>query len=208
MDGGREGAAEPGVTNGAYRKPSLAERVTVETDGGRPLWVFAYGSLMWDPGFAYEHCTPAVLKGYRRAFCVLSMSHRGTAERPGLVLGLAPGGTCRGVVYRVARDHEPEVQAYLFERERRRYDVYRERLLRVRHTRGAVLAQTYTADPDSSGYAGELPEDEIARRIVAAHGERGPNFIYLERTLGQLKTLGIREPSLERIYDLACALRG
>ena len=116
----------------------------------------------------------------------------------GLLSGLA----------RVAPEHESEVQAYLFERERRRYDVYRERLLRVRHTRGAVLAQTYTADPESPGYAGELPEDEIARRIVAAHGERGPNFVYLERTLGQLNSLGIREPSLERIYDLACALRG
>jgi cation transport protein ChaC len=196
------------VTNGAYRKPSLAERVTVETTGDRPLWVFAYGSLMWDPGFAYVHCTPAVLKGYRRAFCVLSMSHRGTEERPGLVLGLAPGGTCRGVVYRVAPEHESEVQAYLFERERRRYDVYRERLLRVRHTRGAVLAQTYTADPDSPGFAGDLAEDDIARRIVAAHGERGPNFDYLERTIGQLKTLAIREPALERIYELACALRG
>lgn len=196
------------MTSGASRKPGIAARVTVETDGGRPLWVFAYGSLMWDPGFAYVHCTPAVLKGYRRAFCVLSMSHRGTAERPGLVLGLAPGGTCRGVVYRVAAEHEAEVQAYLFERERRRYDVYRERLLRVRHTRGAVLAQTYTADPESPGFAGELAEAEIARRIVAAHGERGPNFDYLERTIGQLKSLGIREPGVERIYEIACALRG
>lgn len=185
-----------------------AAAITVETDGGRPFWVFAYGSLMWDPGFAYVHCAPAVLKGYRRAFCVLSMAHRGTAARPGLVLGLAPGGTCRGVVYRVAPEHEPEVQAYLFERERRRYDVYRESLLRVRHTRGAVLAQTYTADPSAAGYAGDLAEDEIARRIVAAHGERGPNFDYLERTLGQLKALNIREPAIERIYALACALRG
>ena len=99
------------MTKGAYRKPGIAARVTVETDGGRPLWVFAYGSLMWDPGFAYVHCAPAVLKGYRRAFCVLSMSHRGTPERPGLVLGLAPGGTCRGVVYRVAPEQEAEVKA-------------------------------------------------------------------------------------------------
>ena len=84
-----------------------------------PLWVFAYGSLMWDPGFAFDHCAPAVLKGYRRAFCVLSKSHRGTPERPGLVLGLAPGGTCRGMVYRVTPERKAEVQAYLFERERR-----------------------------------------------------------------------------------------
>ena len=172
-----------------------------------PLWVFAYGSLMWDPGFDFDHCAPAMLKGYRRAFCVLSKSHRGTPERPGLVLGLAPGGTCRGIVYRVTPGREVEVQAYLFERERRRYEVYRESMLRVRHARGAVLAQTYVADPAASDFVGDLSEEEIARRIMAAHGERGPNFVYLERTVGQLKELGIREPGLERIYALALALR-
>ena len=172
-----------------------------------PLWVFAYGSLMWDPGFAFDHCAPAVLKGYRRAFCVLSKAHRGTPERPGLVLGLAPGGTCRGIVYRVVAWHEAAVQAYLFERERRRYDTYLERLLPVRHAGGAVLAQTYIADPGARDYAGDLPEDEVARRILAAHGERGPNFVYLERTIGQLKTLKIREPSLERVYAIALTLR-
>ena len=173
----------------------------------RDLWIFAYGSLMWDPGFIYVHCALAVLKGFRRAFCVRSMSHRGTAERPGLVLGLAPGGTCRGMAYRVAPEHEAEVQAYLFERERRRYDVYRERFVRVRHTGGAVWAQTYIADPAAPGYAGDLGEDEIARRILAAHGERGPNFDYLERTVRQLQELKIREPGLDRIYEMAIALR-
>ena len=173
-----------------------------------PLWVFAYGSLMWDPGFAFDHCAPAVLKGYRRAFCVLSKSHRGTPERPGLVLGLAPGGTCRGIVYRVSEGREGEVQAYLFERERRRYDTYREAMLQVRHKGGAVVAQTYIADPEAPDFVADLAEEEIARRIHAAHGERGPNFVYLERTIGQLETLGIREPGLERIYALALTLRG
>ena len=172
-----------------------------------PLWVFAYGSLMWDPGFAFDHCAPAVLKGYRRAFCVLSKSHRGTPERPGLVLGLAPGGACRGIVYRATSGREEEVQAYLFERERRRYEVYHERLLRVRHKAGAVLAQTYVADPAAPDFVGDLAEVEIARRIAAAHGERGPNFVYLERTIGQLRTLGIREPALERVYEIALALQ-
>jgi glutathione-specific gamma-glutamylcyclotransferase len=174
---------------------------------GGPLWVFAYGSLMWDPGFDFDHSAPAVLKGYRRAFCVLSKSHRGTPERPGLVLGLAPGGTCRGMVYRVTPERRAEVQAYLFERERRRYEVYRESMLRVRHAKGAVVAQTYVADPAAADFVGDLSEEQIARRIMAAHGERGPNFVYLERTVGQLKTLGIREPSLERIYRIALSLR-
>jgi cation transport protein ChaC len=149
-----------------------------------------------------------VLKGFHRAFCVLSMLHRGTPERPGLVLGLAPGGTCRGLVYRIAPGHEADVQAYLFERERRRYDVYRERVVRVRHMGGAVPAQTYIVDPKAPGYAGDLAEEEIARRILAASGERGPNFDYLERTVRQLAALKIREPSLDRVYAAALALRG
>ena len=177
-------------------------------DDAGPLWVFAYGSLMWDPGFAYDSCAPAVLKGYRRAFCVLSKAHRGTPERPGLVLGLAPGGTCRGMVYRVSEGREAEAQAYLFERERRRYEVYREVVLSVRHQGGTVAAQTYVADTEARDFVAGLDEIEIAHRILAAHGERGPNFVYLERTISQLRALGIREPGLERIYQLALALRG
>lgn len=111
------------------------------------------------------------------------------------------------MVYRVTPGHEAEVQAYLFERERRRYEVYREIMLRVRHKQGAVLAQTYIADPAAPDFVGDLSEDEIARRILAAEGERGPNFVYLERTIGQLNTLGIREPGLERVYAIALALR-
>ncbi len=171
------------------------------------LWVFAYGSLMWEPGFAFEHCAPAALRGHHRAFCVLSMSHRGTPERPGLVLGLAPGGTCRGVAYRVPVARVAEVQAYLFEREMRRYEVYREIMLPVRLAQARIAAQTYVVDPNATGFAGVLPEDEIARRILAAAGERGANFDYLERTVLQLRALSIREPALDRIYALTLAAR-
>jgi cation transport protein ChaC len=172
------------------------------------LWVFAYGSLMWDPGFDHEHCAPAILGGYRRAFCVLSMSHRGTPARPGLVLGLAPGGRCRGVVYRVAKGREDAARAYLFERELRRYEVYRERLLPVRLSGRRLAAQTYIADPASAGYAGDLDAAEAASRILGASGDRGPNFDYLERTVRQLRALDIREPEIERIYALAQAAWG
>ena len=69
---------------------------------GKDLWVFAYGSLTWDPGFPFEEARPALLRGYHRAFCLYSTHYRGTPERPGLVLGLDRGGACRGIAYRIA----------------------------------------------------------------------------------------------------------
>jgi cation transport protein ChaC len=164
------------------------------------FWVFAYGSLMWDPGFAAAECRPALLRGRHRAFCVYSYCHRGTVARPGLVLGLAPGGTCRGIAYRVAPDHVAEVKAYLFEREMRRYEVYREAMVPVALAdRRRVVAQSYVADCRHRDYAGALSDAARAALIRRAVGERGPNLVYLERTMKQLAELGIREPALERL---------
>src|SRR4051812_49527619 len=80
-------------------------------------WVFGYGSLMWRPGFAFAERAAATLSGRRRAFCIYSVHHRGTYERPGLVLGLAPGGSTRGMAYRIAAQDWADVHAYLLERE-------------------------------------------------------------------------------------------
>ncbi len=88
----------------------------------------------------------------------------------------------------------------------RRYEVYRETVLPVRLAGSTIRAQTYIVDPAARGYAGALAEDEIAQRILAASGERGPNFDYLERTVMQLRTLRIREPTLERLHARALAL--
>lgn len=171
------------------------------------LWVFAYGSLMWDPDFPYVESRLALLRGYHRSFCIWSGRYRGTPAQPGLVLGLDRGGACRGIAYRVAAARVPEAIALLWDREMRRL-TYQPRLVRVTHDAGAVAALTFTADPRRSSYAGRLTDRVAAARIAACSGERGPNLQYLANTLRHLDALGLHDARLARIYAHALALSG
>lgn len=162
------------------------------------LWVFAYGSLMWNPGFDYLRSTPALLRGYHRAFCVRSVRYRGTPAQPGLVLGLDRGGACRGIAFLVAQARVDRVVADLWAREMPRA-VYRPRLLPVLIDVGRVPALTFVADPTHESYAGRLEPDAVAQTIATCCGERGPNLDYLANTLRHLDELGIHERRLHRV---------
>ena len=131
------------------------------------FWVFAYGSLMWRPGFEPLETVTAHLSGARRSLCVWSWVHRGTREHPGLVLGLDRGGSCRGVAYRVADEKRDEVIAYLRERELVT-DVYREVRRPIRldiAERPTVVALTYVVDRGHRQYAGRLAPEAILRHV-------------------------------------------
>ncbi|MDH4440034.1 MAG: gamma-glutamylcyclotransferase [Rhizobium sp.] len=172
------------------------------------FWVFGYGSLMWNPGFPYEERLTARLGGYRRSLCVRSYVHRGTEERPGLVLGLDRGGSCKGVAFRVASDHWPETLAYLRERELVT-SVYLER--HVRLTLGdtrQVSALTYVIDRAHTQYAGNVSIDEAARIVHGAVGRSGPNPLYVANTAAHLRELGIRDQWLESVVAAIADLEG
>ena len=169
---------------------------------GADLWVFAYGSLMWNPGFPFLESHPAVIGGYHRRFCVSSHRYRGTPERPGLVLGLDRGGSCRGMAFRVAPDHVPETLDYLWEREMINR-VYRPKLLPVRLRDGGdpVTACTFVVDRAHGQYCGCLDEATMAARIAGCCGERGPNLDYLANTVAHLEELGIHDKRLSSLLD-------
>ena len=171
------------------------------------LWVFGYGSLMWNPGFTFVEAMPALLRGYHRNFCIWSARYRGTPERPGLVLGLDRGGACRGMVFRIAHPRVDDVLATLWAREMSRL-TYRPRMLRVAASDRHVRALAFVADPAHPSYAGRLSEAEVAARIVHCHGARGPNIDYLANTLEHLQKLGLQDLRLRRIYARALALAG
>lgn len=162
------------------------------------LWVFGYGSLVWNPGFAFQERHRATLDDYARSFCMRSIHHRGTEADPGLVLALDahPGADCRGVVFGVDEAQRDDTVAYLRERELIS-SAYLERWLDVRLEDGRrVEALCYVVDPDHVQYCGDLPLDEQARIIARAHGGRGPNSEYLFNTAAHLDELGIGDADL------------
>jgi cation transport protein ChaC len=174
------------------------------TAAGHDLWVFAYGSLMWRPGFAYEEARRALLTGYRRCFCLYSVHHRGTAQRLGMVLGLDRGGTCEGVAYRIAAANVPAIRAYLRSREIVN-GVYREAVLTIEldgEPPQEVPALTFIVERAHPNYAERLPLAKQARLIRGARGLSGANVDYLVSTVRHLRELGIRERELERLVTM------
>lgn len=163
------------------------------------FWVFGYGSLIWRPGFAHVETRRARLHGYRRALCVASYVHRGTPERPGLVLGLDRGGSCVGLAFRVPGTLRDEVMVTLRARELVT-NVYLERQLPVRlDGGGTVKAVCYTVDRAHEQYAGALDVEQAAARVSGALGQSGPNEQYVLNTVEHLKALSIRDHWLEAV---------
>ncbi len=170
------------------------------------FWVFGYGSLMWRPGFDFSESAPARLAGSHRALCVHSYHHRGTPARPGLVLGLAAGGACRGLAFKVSGKNRDEVIGYLRAREQVTM-VYLEKWRRVKLLRGAgadVPALCYVADPSHRQYAGRMELAEQVRCIHGNSGKSGKNVEYVYQTVQRLRELGIHDRRLE---DLAARLK-
>ncbi len=171
------------------------------------LWVFAYGSLMWRPGFDFLERLPARVIGAHRSLCVLSYRHRGTPERPGLVLGLDRGGTCRGIAYRVAESKRAATVAYLREREQVT-KVYRESMRAVwllGEPERQVQALCYMVDRAHPQYAGRMSLEEQLRHVRQGHGNSGANRDYVISTVQELEALGFRDAGL---HLLAARLKG
>ncbi len=167
------------------------------------LWVFGYGSLMWRPGFAFQERVPARLIGLHRALCVYSFVHRGTPERPGLVLGLDRGGMCRGIAFRVAASARDETVAYLRAREQVT-TVYVETMRQIEleePARRRVRALCYVIDRSHVQYAGRLSAAECLHLVRQGHGQSGANRDYVLETVRALEALGYREGDLHRLAE-------
>ncbi|MEP2716008.1 gamma-glutamylcyclotransferase [Pseudophaeobacter sp.] len=163
------------------------------------MWVFGYGSLLWNPGFAVARSEVATLQGYARSFCMSSIHHRGSEEAPGLVLALdeITGSRCQGLALAVQSGEEAETLDYLRERELIS-SAYLERDLEVQLASGEeVTAVTYVIDPHHVQYCGGMALEKQAQIIATAVGGRGPNTEYLYNTAEHLSEIGLGDPELE-----------
>ena len=184
----------------------MPPEITALRNAGVPVWVFAYGSLMWDPDFPRAEAESALLRGYHRSFCLYSYDYRGTRARPGLTLGLDRGGACWGIVLRLPPEALAEAVDRLWEREMTAPRVYDLRPLPVRTASGTRKAYAFTVRRDHPDYAGRLSLEAAARIIAGAAGRRGTCRDYLADTERHLAALGIADAPLERLVGCVAAL--
>ena len=180
----------------------MPAKILSETDLSQSdLWVFGYGSLMWRPGFEFIEQVPARLIGEHRALCVYSFDHRGTPEKPGLVLGLDRGGACRGIAFRVAASLRNDTVEYLRAREQTTH-VYREVMRSVwleNEARERVSALAYVVDRGHVQYAGRLSLAEQLRYVQQGHGRSGNNRDYVLSTVKAIEAQGFRDAQLHQL---------
>jgi cation transport protein ChaC len=165
------------------------------------LWVFGYGSLMWRPGFDFIEQVPARLIGEHRALCVYSFDHRGTPEKPGLVLGLDRGGACRGIAFRVRAALREATIDYLRGREQTT-NVYREVMRSVwleNEARSRVSALAYVVDRGHVQYAGRPSLAEQLHFVRQGHGRSGANRDYVLSTVKSIEAQGFRDAQLHQL---------
>jgi len=179
------------------------EQMLAEHAQGNDIWVFGYGSLMWNPEFEWDTKNVATVYGYHRSFCLWSRINRGTPDSPGLVLTLEQGGSCRGLAYRLTKGRDREELSRLWRREMS-MGSYRPRWLECRCGSDVFEALAFVVNRRCTGYAGKLPLETMVRTIATARGKFGPCADYLFRTEAALHEHGIRD---ERVRLLAQRVR-
>ena len=179
-----------------------ARRKTLNGCREGDLWVFAYGSLMWDPGFRFSEIRPALLKGYQRSFCLKSELGRGTPAKPGLVAGLDSGGECSGLVFQIDRHRIDEETRVIWKREMLRH-AYAPKFVQVETALGSVEALTFVVDHTAKSYHTGMSMEETARYVASGVGIFGSSLAYIESLVEHFEAMGIEDGALFRLCDLS-----
>ena len=176
----------------------MRRRVLGEIGKGHDIWIFGYGSLIWNPILRFAEERTARIYGYHRAFCLWTQLGRGTLDRPGLMAGLDRGGSCRGVAYQIAPDEVECETRILWDRETP-LPVYEPRVLRAVTKRGDIPVIAFIANRPSDYYAGRMSIEAQAEYIARARGELGSNAEYLFNLVQCLKARGLLNESLDQL---------
>lgn len=173
---------------------------------GEPVWVFGYGSLMWNPDFAFAEARAGLVRGWHRRFSFWTIIGRGTPERPGLMLALEPGGSCRGLCLAIAPENVEEATDRIWRREMLA-GAYIPRWLEADTHEGRVQAISFVVNPQFERHAGRLADEEVARHIANAEGPLGPCIDYLIHTVAALDKIGHRSGPMHDLLNRAWELR-
>ncbi len=194
---------EPLLPLSPEREPARLLAQTHAAWGGHSdLWVFGYASLIWRPEFESTEQRPARVHGWHRALEMRSRINRGTPEFPGLVFALVGGGSCQGMVYRIARERVEEELPRLWAREMPN-SVYDPRWLACRTAHGNVTALAFTLSRASPNYTGPMDDAHLVHVLRRASGRYGTTLAYLLETANALRSHGIRDKKIERLVALA-----
>lgn len=174
---------------------------------GQPVWVFGYGSLIWNPAFHFAEQRLGRVEGFHRSFCMRILSGRGSEDFPGLMLALDQGGTCDGVVFRLDEDAVEEETRIIWEREMIA-GTYQPTWVTVETKSGPVGAFTFVVDQNHNRYVGRLSEEEQVAVLARAAGPIGAGCEYLYQTTAHLEAMGIGDPELRRLSEQVAALQG
>ena len=169
-------------------------------DGSSDVWLFAYGSLIWNPQVRFEEQRVGIVHGYHRRFCLWSRINRGTPDRPGLVLGLDRGGCCGGLAYRIAAKNVLAEMRELWEREML-LGSYHPTWVNFRAGGEELRTLAFVVNRGSSGYTGRLAESAMLEALHTACGRYGSCADYLLRTVDSLQALGIVDRQLTRLHQ-------
>ena len=183
----------------AERAESLRQTLA-QRPPGEPVWLFGYGSLIWNPAIHYAERRPATIRGWHRAFCLATRAGRGTPDNPGLVLGLDQGGACQGVAFRM-EDATVDTELALLWRREMLAGSYIPRWLDLEDDTGARFgsAIAFTVNTAMEQYAGDLSQQAVIDRLATAAGELGTSADYLFRTCAGLRAEGIPDAELDRL---------
>ncbi|MCX7304566.1 MAG: gamma-glutamylcyclotransferase [Hyphomicrobiales bacterium] len=182
---------------------AMVETTLGEHPNGSPLWLFAYGSLIWKPEIEHLEERVARLHGWRRSFCLKLTRWRGTAEQPGLMLGLDRGGACQGVALRLPEGNRREQLGKLFRREMTaKPSTYIPRWLKVSTQDGPVRALGFVINPKGRAYCGKLSEEDVVAMLATGCGHWGSCAEYLHNAVTNLEARGIHDRYLWRLQAL------
>ena len=200
----RQAHPEARVLSDADQEASLRELIERHPSGA-DVWLFGYGSLVWNPIVHFDERRVARLHGFHRSFCLWSHVNRGSLQKPGLVLGLDSGGSCRGVAFRIAGRHAEDELRLLWRREMV-LGAYCPRWAKVDTGEETLQAIAFFVNREHPNYAGRLPLETVIKTLVSTRGQLGTPAEYLLETVRGLTEHGVRDAYLLELRKRVLAM--